>query len=421
MDGEDLAQNAGSVRSASVGVAPGATPVSAQSPGRKPVRRRASDPYPRLTDWSLALAVGLAFVTGIASLVSGRPGDWLIFALHGAFGLWILLLLWGKLRRTLPRLWRPRLWDRRTVIGALTTLIVLLACGSGVWWVLGAADIGFIFNLLGWHIVLGVGLTLLVVAHLLARLRPLRARDALGRRQALRFGALLAGGLALWPAQQLANRALALRGATRRFTGSYEANSYQGNVFPFTSWVADQPRPIAAAGWRLTVGGAVAHPFTLTYDDLLAFAAHTSAVETSNAAAGPAPTPDQLAQFDHLRAILDCTGGFYSAQHWYGAQVGRLLAQAAPHADVTYIRFTSVTGYRWSLPLAEARAALLATHIGGEALSDTHGFPVRLVAPGRRGFEWVKWVTSVEALTGPDVGEVVAINTSWLTPAGQGK
>ena len=39
---------------------------------------------PRLTDWSLALAIGIAFASGILSLVSGRPEDWLIFALHGA-------------------------------------------------------------------------------------------------------------------------------------------------------------------------------------------------------------------------------------------------------------------------------------------------------------------------------------------------
>ncbi len=410
----DQPRNMGSAPSAHANVAPG---VGAEpAPPRRSVRhRRAPDPYPRLTDWSLALAVGLAFVTGMVSLISGSPGDWLIFALHGAFGLWILLLLYPKLRRTLPRLWRPRLWDRRTLIGAATTLIVLLACGSGVWWVFGGADIAFIFNLLGWHIALGVGLTLLVAAHLLARLRPLRARDALGRRQALRFGALLAGGLALWPAQQLANHVFALRGASRRFTGSYEANSYEGNVFPYTSWVADQPRSVSIADWRLTVGGAVAHPFTLDYAALLALAGD---VGVSASSTGLAPTPDER---DHLDAILDCTGGFYSAQHWQGAQVGRLLARAIPHADVTYIRFTSVTGYRWSLPLAEARTALLATHVGGETLSDAHGFPLRLVAPGRRGFEWVKWVVSVEALTQPDLGEVVAINTSWLSPVGQGK
>src|SRR5690242_20209666 len=42
---------------------------------------------PRLTDWSLALAGALAFVSGIVSLDSGAPGQWTIFALHGAAGL----------------------------------------------------------------------------------------------------------------------------------------------------------------------------------------------------------------------------------------------------------------------------------------------------------------------------------------------
>jgi hypothetical protein len=54
---------------------------------------------PRLTDWSLALATGVAGVSGLISLISGSPNLWLVFALHGAAGLWLLLLLYGKLRR----------------------------------------------------------------------------------------------------------------------------------------------------------------------------------------------------------------------------------------------------------------------------------------------------------------------------------
>src|SRR5215469_13382982 len=84
---------------------------------------------PRLTDWSLALAGGLAFVTGVVSLFSGHPEEWIIFATHGAVGLWLLLLLWGKLRRVLPRLVRPQLWDRRTVLGVLAVVLVGLALG----------------------------------------------------------------------------------------------------------------------------------------------------------------------------------------------------------------------------------------------------------------------------------------------------
>src|ERR1700736_785453 len=92
---------------------------------------------PRLTDWSIALAAVLSFVTGIISLVSGHLQEWFIFMLHGIGGLWLLVLLWGKLRRVWPRLIHPRRWDRRTVFGLLALLLVTLALGSGIWWVTG--------------------------------------------------------------------------------------------------------------------------------------------------------------------------------------------------------------------------------------------------------------------------------------------
>src|SRR6186713_1779492 len=92
---------------------------------------------PRLTDWSLALAAGVAFGSGVVSLVSGRPELWLVFALRGMAGLWLLLLLWRKFARVLPRLLRPRLWDRATLFGAVAALVVALALGSGIWWVFG--------------------------------------------------------------------------------------------------------------------------------------------------------------------------------------------------------------------------------------------------------------------------------------------
>ena len=56
---------------------------------------------PRLTDWSLALAAALAFVTGIVSLLSGLPQEWFIFALHGIVGIWLLLLTGSSVIKTL--------------------------------------------------------------------------------------------------------------------------------------------------------------------------------------------------------------------------------------------------------------------------------------------------------------------------------
>jgi DMSO/TMAO reductase YedYZ molybdopterin-dependent catalytic subunit len=350
---------------------------------------------PRLTDWSIALAAGLALLTGLISLISGHLGDWIIFALHGVAGLWLLLLLWGKVRRVWPRLIHLRRWDRRTLLGLLALLVVMLTLGAGIWWVAGGELYFAGFNLLNWHIILGFAIAAAIALHMLARAKRLRKRDIAGRRRALHFGALLLGGAALWPAQQFAQRALNLPGAKRRFTGSRESGSFAGNAFPTSSWVADQPRPLDALNWRLSIGGAVSAPRDFSYDELVG--------------AG-----------DELEAMLDCTGGFYSTQHWRGINIGRLLDQIDPHADASYISFISVTSYRWSLPLQEARTALLATHAGDEPLSHEHGFPLRLVAPGRRGFEWVKWITRIEVLTEPDPGQVLSIFTSSFTDAGRG-
>ena len=345
---------------------------------------------PRFTDWSLALVVGIAFGSGILSLVTGQPEHWPVFAVHGAAGLWLFLLLWGKLWRVLPRLLSPRRWDRATLFGAAALLVVALAIGSGVWWVFGGDIFVAGFNLMNWHILLGIGLTLAVSAHMLGRAKPLRPSDVRGRRRMLRSTTLMLGGAALWTAQQ------SLGLPRRRFTGSREAGSYAGNTFPSTSWIADQPRPIAPGNWRLEIGGAVARPLALGYADLLL-------------------EPEQR------EATLDCTGGFYSTQIWQGARVGRLLDQAGPLASARWVSFVSVTGYRWSLPIAEAATVLLATHVGGEALSHDHGAPARLVAPGRRGFEWVKWVARVEVRTTRDDAQMFSLYTSSFSPAGRGE
>lgn len=351
---------------------------------------------PRLTDWSIALVTLLAFMTGIISLVSGHLEDWFIFVLHGVGGFWLLLLLWGKVRRVWPRLIQPRRWDQYTIHGLTALLIVVLALGTGIVWV-GGGDVYFAsFNLLNWHITLGFLLTAAIVFHMFARAKRLRKRDVTGRRELLHFSALLLGSAVLWPSQQFTEQILHLSGAKERFTGSREMSSYAGNAFPTSSWVADAPHPIDVQTWHLSIGGAVTNPRTFSYDELVA--------------AG-----------DELEATLDCTGGFYSTQHWRGIRIGYLLDQVTLHKGAQYVSFVSMTSYRWSLPLEEARKALLATHINEEPLSHDHGFPLRLVAPGHRGLEWVKWITHVEVLNALDPGQVLSIFTSSFTDAGRGK
>jgi DMSO/TMAO reductase YedYZ molybdopterin-dependent catalytic subunit len=132
-------------------------------------------------------------------------------------------------------------------------------------------------------------------------------------------------------------------------------------------------------------------------------ASSTPAVDTSQwllAAGGRQWSYDDLNQFDdRVTAVLDCTGGWYSEQEWAGVWLNRLLPTRVGGTSSVYVR--SVTGYGRRFDISEAPRLLLATRLDGAALESGHGFPVRLVAPGRRGFAWVKWVVSAGTDTAP--------------------
>jgi DMSO/TMAO reductase YedYZ molybdopterin-dependent catalytic subunit len=116
--------------------------------------------------------------------------------------------------------------------------------------------------------------------------------------------------------------------------------------------------------------------------------------------AGRQHTATDLDRGDEVTATLDCTGGWYASQTWSGVRLDRLLADRELPRDAS-VDVISVTGYRRRFPARDAPHLLLATRVGGEPLSRGHGFPARLVAPGRRGFWWVKWVHRVEVVDEP--------------------
>ncbi|MDS0298047.1 molybdopterin-dependent oxidoreductase [Halogeometricum sp. S1BR25-6] len=355
------------------------------------------EPPPRLVDWSILACVLFEAGSGVLSFGAGAPSQWLLFTLHTVVGLTLVFLLFYKFRRVRRRVTDSRLWTRSTGLSVLLAVVAVSALLTGTAWVLGGnASVFGYWNLLNLHVGLGLALVPLVLAHLYTRFRTPSRADFEGRRTALKFGTLLVGGALLVRLQERLNAALDTGGRARRFTGSKpvendglapEGDVGSGNAsFPVTSWVADDPDPIDEAAWRLRVGGLVDAPRSLSAADLTAETERT--------------------------VLLDCTSGWYAERDWRGVELGAVLDAAGVREGARWVTVRSVTGYRWSFPLDEARGMLLATHVGGERLSHGHGFPCRLVAPDRRGFQWVKWVESVEVRRSRDAAQWLAVLVS---------
>jgi DMSO/TMAO reductase YedYZ molybdopterin-dependent catalytic subunit len=323
----------------------------------------------RLANLALLAAIAALLATGvIAWLLPDGDANALAVAHRIAGVALVLALVWkyGIARRSLRR---RGLSGRGVWLGVLTAIATVAAAGLGLAWTVGiiSFDRPFGYSAMNLHVIAGLALGGLVVAHALARgeARPALVTLA-GRRAALR-------GLALLGASLVVSFTLDRIALARRPTGSRHAGSFTGNAFPTTIWSFDTVPEIDVAAWRLRVAGAVARPAQLTYRDLTTLSPRETSV------------------------VLDCTGGWWSEQVWSGVSLSDLLARSGMSDDATTIEVVSVTGHRWTFDRRESEQAILATHVGGEPLSAGHGYPVRLVAPGLRGFLWIKWVGEVIA------------------------
>ena len=318
----------------------------------------------RWTNLALLVLLGTAFTTGwVAFFYGTAPSRWSL-VIHAGSGFAIVALTpWKSViaRNGIRR--RRKGWVDSLVFTVLVVVSVLagLLHSSGL--LVQAGPISAM------EIHVGAALVAIPFAvwHVIARRIPLRGTD-LSRRSLLRGGVLLGGAGLAYAASEGLVRVINLAGAQRRFTGSYAVGSLQPGQLPVTQWMFDNVAAIDAAGWRLVIaaGGSVRQ---WALDDLMKFD-------------------------DRVRATLDCTGGFYSEQDWSGVWLNRLLPETQ---GALSLLVRSSTGYTRRFPIEEAARLLLATRVGGMALDAGHGFPVRLVAPNRRGFWWVKWVTDIRA------------------------
>ncbi len=129
--------------------------------------------------------------------------------------------------------------------------------------------------------------------------------------------------------------------------------------------------------WRLTVSGEVKKGFSLTYDQIRDLPGIEKPV------------------------LLICPGFFANHGRWKGFSLAELAKRAGLKKGVNFVTLSGPAGpYEKTgrFPLKDIQSAkiFLAYQVNGEPLTQKHGFPLRLVAEGYYGSEWVKYVDKIQ-------------------------
>jgi DMSO/TMAO reductase YedYZ molybdopterin-dependent catalytic subunit len=321
----------------------------------------------RRTNLALLALLALALATGGLAFAVGTAWVAPAMVAHGAAALGIVLLAPGK-SVIARRGFRRHAGTSSSAASILFAVLVAVALATGVGHATGLLRTIGGPTAMQVHVTAALAAIPLGVWHVAARrVRP--RRTDLSRRTLLRSGALVAGSLAAYGALAGVVSALRLPGTQRRFTGSYATGSLRPEDMPVTQWLNDRVPGIDARSWKLSVS--------------------TNGVEVARYS-----LEDLDVLREPIRATIDCTGGWYAEQDWEGVRLDRLFAAEAG-GEVDSISARSITGYARRYPFGDAGRLWVATRAAGSPLSPGHGYPARLVAPGRRGFWWVKWVIAL--------------------------
>lgn len=137
------------------------------------------------------------------------------------------------------------------------------------------------------------------------------------------------------------------------------------------------------APFPLAVRGLVERPRLLSLDEIRAL-----------------PAVDQFAT---LECISNTVGGdLIDTTVFTGARLADVLELAGVRSEAQDIKFTCADGYTESLPIESATdpRTLLCYAMGGQPLSEEHGFPLRLYTPNRFGMKNPKWIVLLEMVGG---------------------
>ena len=163
--------------------------------------------------------------------------------------------------------------------------------------------------------------------------------------------------------------------------------------------------------YKLTIGGAVDRPFTISYEELLAMPSVTK------------PATLECAGNGRIFLVPQVKGaqwqlGAVSTAEWTGVSLEALLERAGIHPEACEVLFEAAdsgtpkeepippgnTQYARSVAIGKLKDVVIAYAMNGEEIPIDHGFPLRVIVPGHYGMASVKWLTHIRVLTEPFKG-----------------
>ena len=190
----------------------------------------------------------------------------------------------------------------------------------------------------------------------------------------------------------------------------------------FVRWHLMNIPEVAAADWRLSVGGdGATEQFVLTFEQLQRDFEPVEVVAVCQCSGNRRGLSDP-----HVPGVEWGYGAMGNAR-WKGARLRDILAKAGLKKDVVEVAFNGADSpplettpdFLKSLPIWKAldENTLVAYEMNGAPLPHWNGFPARIVVPGWTATYWMKQVISVRALTQPLTS--FWMNTAYRIPKGK--
>jgi len=143
--------------------------------------------------------------------------------------------------------------------------------------------------------------------------------------------------------------------------------------------------------WRLVVDGAVRRPFELDYATLRKL----PSVEVTR-------TLECISNLVDKCELASFGCDLISTARWRGVRLPDVLGLAGGVGPgVTFLATISADEYTTAVPIDVAMSAesLLVFEMNGEVLPREHGYPARVLIPGRYGMKNAKWVVALRPMT----------------------